>query len=74
MRRTFPVTFIDSPFRQHGQAMTEYIVAALAVLLLLAVFPIPGLGSGPTGESVIGWLIDVLHTWWMNFTFLTSLP
>lgn len=53
--------------------MVEYIVAALAVMLLLAVMPIPGLG-GPAGESVVGWLVGVLHTWWMNFTFLISLP
>jgi hypothetical protein len=59
--------------RQTGQAMVEYIVAALAVMLLLAVMPIPGLG-GPAGESVVGWLVGVLHTWWMNFTFLISLP
>ncbi|MBS0192671.1 MAG: hypothetical protein JSR34_00290 [Proteobacteria bacterium] len=59
--------------RQRGQTMVEYIVAALAVIVLLSVVPIPGLGA-PAGKSVVAWLIDVLHTWWMNFTFLISLP
>ncbi|MBS0213701.1 MAG: hypothetical protein JSR26_11070 [Proteobacteria bacterium] len=59
--------------RQRGQAMVEYIVAALAVLILLAVVPIPGL-AGSGGKSVIALLIDALHSWWMNFTFLLSLP
>lgn len=58
---------------QRGQATVEYIVAALATLILLSVVPIPGLGW-PPGTTVIGRLIDVLHTWWMNFTFLSSLP
>lgn len=58
--------------RQHGQAMAEYIVAALAVIFLLAVLPIPGVGGPP--KPVIEKLIEVLHTWWMNFTFLISLP
>lgn len=63
---------LATPLRQRGQTTTEYIVATLAVILLLAVIPIPGLGGPP--QSVIGWLITVLHTWWMNFTFLISLP
>ena len=64
---------LATPPRQRGQATVEYIVATLAVIMLLAVIPVPGLG-GPAGQSVIGWLWNVLQTWWMNFTFLISLP
>lgn len=54
--------------RQRGQAMAEYFLATLAIITALIV-PVPG-----WGQSVIGWMIGVLHTWWMNFSFLLSLP
>ncbi len=59
---------------QYGQSMTEYIVVgALALIILLAV-PVPGLESGGHNLSVIAWMVEVLHQWWVNYSYLISLP
>ncbi|WP_449427434.1 hypothetical protein [Rhodanobacter umsongensis] len=64
---------LSPPHRQRGQAMVEYaVIGALALILLLAI-PIPGL-DGPGNESIIAWLMNVLHTWWSNYSYLISLP
>jgi hypothetical protein len=56
---------------QRGQSMTEYVIIAALALILLVV-PV---GLGPTGNmSVVGWMIYVLHQWWVHYSYLISLP
>jgi hypothetical protein len=54
--------------------MTEYVViGALALIILLAV-PVPGLEAGGHNLSVIAWMVQVLHQWWVNYSYLISFP
>lgn len=59
--------------RQRGQATVEYVVVGVFALIILLAIPVPGL-DGPNNESVIAWLIDVLHRWWSNYSYMISLP
>ncbi len=57
--------------RQRGQSMTEYVIIAALALIVLVV-PV---GLGPTGNlSVVGWMVYVLHQWWVHYSYLISLP
>jgi hypothetical protein len=59
---------------QWGQAMTEYIVIGALALIILLVVPVPGLEASGHNMSVIGWMIYVLHQWWVHYSYLISFP
>lgn len=57
----------NRPARHRGQAMTEYLVAAIVVLMLVAA-PVSG------GESVLSLLLDSIGLAFARLSSFLSLP
>lgn len=70
MKRS-PSTHRNSPHRQRGQAMTEYL--AIGLVLVIALFLVPVTGSNPP-QTVAQFLAGRIHDLYDNISFFLSLP
>ena len=70
-----PFLHSDSPNREEGQAMMEYLIVALAVVFILLA-PIPSIVPGKTSDqaSVLTQLSEALRGFYKDFSAAESQP